>query len=385
MEDPQGPAPSPDGPPAPPSPPPPDERPRRRRRSRKKAVFAVLAIVAAGGVAATALTLRDGDSGGTTSSAGLPPNTTAVTRQTLNDSQSENGKLGFGDTTTVTSRLPGTITRVPDSGSTFSRGQKLYEVDDRPVLLMYGSRPMYRDLKPGVEGSDVRRLERNLSALGYDGFTVDDEYTSDTADAVKEWQDDQGLKETGTVELGRVVFAPGKIRVDSVEAGEGDPTAPGRKVLTYTGTDKAVTVDLETTDQRLAKKGAAVEVTLPDDSVVPGTIDKVSTVIEPGGQGEDPTTKVEVLIGLKGGKAEKAAQRYTMASVDVDFTSGTRRNVLTVPVSALLALQEGGFGVEVVKGTASSYVPVKTGLFASGRVEVSGPGIAEGTRVGVPK
>jgi multidrug efflux pump subunit AcrA (membrane-fusion protein) len=73
--------------------------------------------------------------------------------------------------------------------------------------------------------------------------------------------------------------------------------------------------------------------------------------------------------------------------VHVVFTSGIRENVLTVPVAALLALAEGGYGVEVVQGSTSTYVPVTTGLFADGRVEISGGGtaIAEGTRVGMPK
>src|SRR5262249_1535208 len=158
-----------------------------------------------------------------------PPNTTQVSRETLKDTETADGELGFGLATTATSRLPGTLTSLPESGGRVTRGQALYEVDDKPVGLMYGSKPADRALRPGVEGSDVRQFERNLKALGYDGFTEDDEYSEDTADAVREWQDDKGLEETGTVELGRVVFAPGAIRVDSLEAGEGDPTAPGRK------------------------------------------------------------------------------------------------------------------------------------------------------------
>ncbi|MWK34068.1 HlyD family efflux transporter periplasmic adaptor subunit [Actinomadura sp. J1-007] len=341
--------------------------------------------MAAAGVATAAALGVGGGSGGGKSASALPPKTTEVTRQTLKDGQTEDGELGFGPSTTATNRLPGTITHLPESGDRITRGKELFEVDGKPVSLMYGSRPAYRDLRSGMEGHDVLQLERNLRALGYDGFTVDDEYTADTADAVEEWQDDLGLAETGTVPLGQVVFAPGAVRVESLAAGEGDPTGPGRKVLTYTGTEKAVTVKLDAADQRLAKKGAEVSMELPDNSTVKGRVSKVSTVIEPGEQGEDPTTKVEVVIDLKGAKAQKTADDYALASVDVTFTAGTRKDVLTVPVTALLALREGGFGVEVVKGGTSSYVPVETGLFADGRVEVSGNGLTEGTLVGVPK
>ncbi|MBG6093851.1 efflux RND transporter periplasmic adaptor subunit [Actinomadura viridis] len=360
-------------------------RPPRRRRSRTRTLIGAAAIVAAGGVATAATLGLGGGPGNGAVASNLPPNTAKVTKETLKDTQEADGELGYGPVRTAVSRLPGTITTLPGSGSTITRGRALYEVDDRPVTLMYGSKPAYRTMREGTEGADVEQLEKNLSALGYDGFTVDGEYTSGTAAAVAEWQDDRGLEETGTVELGRVAFAPGAVRVDGLEAEEGDPVSPGRKVFTYTGTDKAVTVELETSDQRLAKKGARVDITLPGDRTVQGRIDEVSTVIDPGGQGEDPTTRIEVVVWLTDAKARKAAASLTQASVDVAFTAETRENVLTVPVTALLALQEGGFGVEVVKGGSTSYVAVETGLFAGGRVEVSGNGITEGTVVGVPK
>ncbi|GGQ07620.1 hypothetical protein BKA00_007400 [Actinomadura coerulea] len=357
---------------------------RPRRRPRLKIALAAAAVVAAGGAATVAALHADGDKGGGRS-ANLPPGTAKVTRQTLNDTQTEDGRLGYGPTLTATSQGRGTITWLPGSGDEITRGRRLFEVDGDPVVLMYGSKPSYRPLRIGTEGSDVKRFEKNLGALGYGGFTVDDEYTSDTAEAVLEWQDDIGVPETGTVEVGRVAFANGPVRIEAVSAGPGEPAAPGKKILGYTGTTQAVTVELDTDDQRLAKKGARVEVTLPEGRPVAAEIDEVTTVIEPGGQGEDPETKVEVTIWLDSAAARKAAARYALASADVRFTAGRRENVLTVPVSALVALREGGFGVEVVKGGAPSYVPVETGLFADGKVEVSGPGIAEGVLVGVPK
>lgn len=53
-------------------------------------------------------------------------------------------------------------------------------------------------------------------------------------------------------------------------------------------------------------------------------------------------------------------------------------------MTALLALAEGGYGVELVEGGETRIVPVKVGMFANGRVEVEGPALAEGVRVGVP-
>ncbi|MFB4319608.1 peptidoglycan-binding protein [Actinomadura sp. 21ATH] len=358
---------------------------RRRRRSRRRWALGTAALVAAGGVAVAATLGLGGGSDGNSAASTLPPNTTKVTKQTLKDTQDADGELGYGPSSSATSRQKGTVTALPESGATVSRGRAMYEVDNDPVTLMYGTQPAYRPMEIGTEGRDVKQLEENLSALGYTGFTVDDEFTYDTYEAVLEWQDDRGLKETGRVELGSVVFEPGAIRVDGLEIGKGEPISPGKKLYSYTGTDRAVTVELETSDQRLAKEGATVDVTLPGEETVQGKIDEVSTKIVPASQGQEASTTIEVVIWMTGDKARKAVEKLSSAAVDVSFTAETRADVLTVPVTALLALQEGGFGVEVVNGTTTSYVPVETGLFAGGRVEISGQGIAEGTVVGVPK
>ncbi|MGJ6968405.1 efflux RND transporter periplasmic adaptor subunit [Streptosporangium sp. G11] len=361
-------------------------RSRRRRglgRGKKIAGLVVAVVILGTAAAATSGMVGPGGTGTDRTAAVLPPATTPVKRQTLTDTRDADGELGYGPAATAVSRQPGTVTWLPDSGARVTRGKPLYKVDNEPVVLMYGSTPAYRDMRIGTEGPDVRRLERNLRELGYTGFTVDDEYTGTTASAVMRWQDDRGLEETGVVELGRVVFAGGKVRVDTLEAEAGQPIAPGQKVLTYTGTTKVVTVQLRAEDRRMAKKGAKVSVTMPDGRSVAGRVTEVATIIEPGeGPDADPETRLEALVSLG---RQKAATGLDQAAVDVTFTASRREDVLTVPVSALVALREGGFGVEVVEGTGSRYLTVRTGLFSGGRVEISGDGLAEGMTVGMPK
>jgi len=349
----------------------------------RRALTAVVVLAAGGAASAFLVNRGDTSQAADQTAAAVPVNTTKVAQQTLKDTESADGELGFGTTSAAVNRAAGTITGVPDSGQEFRRGHTVYSVDNKPTTLMYGALPAYRKLSDGSEGTDVLQLEQNLSAMGYTGFTVDDEYTDATAEAVEEWQEDLGLDETGVVELGSVLFAPGHIRVDSVEAQEGTPIGPNQNVLTYTGTTKAVTVQLDAADQRLAKPNAKVDVTLSDGATVPGRVEKVSTVIIPAeSPDKDPETKVEAIVAIDN---QKAVAAWSLASVDVTFTASERKNVLTVPVSALVALSEGGFGVEVSDGTASRYVPVKTGLFAGGKVEISGAGIKAGTEVGIPK
>ena len=116
--------------------------------------------------------------------------------------------------------------------------------------------PAYRGIGPGDRGTDVRQLEQNLAALGATGFTVDDRYTGTTADAVRRWQRRLGLAETGRVELGRVVFTPTEVRVDTVDAAEGQPVAPGQSILHVTGTAKVVTVTTDLSDRAVARRSS---------------------------------------------------------------------------------------------------------------------------------
>jgi multidrug efflux system membrane fusion protein len=343
-------------------------------------VIAGTVVVAAGTAAAAGF---GGGSGSDQTPSNLPPASAQVTRQTMQDTDEASGDLGYGATTVLPGRIAGVITTVPLAGDVITRGRPIYRVDNTPVVLMYGGLPAYRTLRSGSEGPDVRALEDNLNALGYTGITVDRRYTAATARAVKRWQKDQGLPQTGRVEQGRVVFAPGVIRVDSVTAGVNQSTGGGQEVLRYTQTTRHVTVRLDVSRQRLARKGVAVRVQLPDGTQVAGRVERVYTVIEPAASaGADPTTRIEATVSLS---KPQAAAAIEVAVVTVVFTADERENVLTVPIAALVALAAGGYGVEVIDGTTSRSVKVATGLFAGGRVEVRGDGLKEGMTVGIPQ
>ncbi|TQF07503.1 peptidoglycan-binding protein [Kitasatospora acidiphila] len=61
------------------------------------------------------------------------------------------------------------MTALPAAGTTVTRGQQLYRVNDQPVPLFYGGTPLFRPLdKPGLVGRDVQVVASNLQALGYD-------------------------------------------------------------------------------------------------------------------------------------------------------------------------------------------------------------------------
>lgn len=349
-------------------------------------IAGVVVVVVAGGIGTTAAVRQSGDDS-TRRSPSAPAATAPITRGDLVATETEDGTLGYADTQTLLGGASGVVTWLPAVGSTVRRGHTLYDLNQEPVTLMYGGVPIYRTLSDGVsDGDDVKELERNLHALGYGpGMTVDDEFTSETTDAVEAWQDDRGLPETGVIDGSQVIFADGAVRITDREADKGGRSAAGRPVLKVTSTDRQVKVNLDTANQQLARKGEKVTVELPDNSTVDGKITKVGTVAsksgDSGSSDDSSDSTIEVDISLA--HPEKAG-RLDQAPVSVEMRSESRENVLSVPVEALLARPNGGYAVQLAQGKSVRQVPVTTGLYASGRVEISGPGLAEGMRVGVP-
>lgn len=319
--------------------------------------------------------------------------TAAVSRTSLVDTEQEDGSLGYDDQWTLRSGVRGVLTALPDEGATVTRGHTLYRVDNKPVTLLYGTLPLYRMLGPGIDdGPDVKQLEQNLDALGYGSdLTVDDHFAPATTDAVKAWQADRGLEESGRVDATQVVFVGDAVRVGEHKASVGDQVKPGTPVAAMSSTTRVATVDLAADSASIAQVGDKVDIELPTGRTVKGTITevgKVATTPSPtsgssgsGGSSGEATIAVTIRVDNP-----KQTGDLDQAPVKVDFVKQRKRGVLAVPVTALVALAEGGYAVEVSDPTANTthLVKVTTGLFAGGRVEVSGAGLRRGQRVVVP-
>jgi putative peptidoglycan binding protein len=280
----------------------------------------------------------------------------------------------------------GTVTALPRAGTVIERGAALYRLDGDPIVLMYGSTPAYRALKSGIpDGGDVRELEQNLAALGFDPGTVDDSFTSTTATAVSDWQESVGLEQTGSVELGRVVFMPGARRIGEHKTSVGSVLSSGSEVLATSSTKRVVSVALDASLQDMAREGERVQVTLPDGAVVGGHISTVGRVArEEESSSSDPNAEPQLVIDLTIElRSKHGIGRVDEAPVGVGLAQETRRHVLAVPVTALVARRGGGYGLELAG--SHRIAPVRAGLFADGYVEVAGAAVREGTRVMVPR
>ena len=152
----------------------------------------------------------------------------------------------------------GVLTSIEVSqGQPVGSGTILYTVDLRPVTIVAGDVPAFRDLALGLRGPDVAQLRAHLHAEGHlRAARPSSAFDQATHAAVRRWQRAIGVDPDGVVRLGDVIFAPGlPVRVSLTEVRLGDRTGPEAPVIgareqvpTFTvtlGADQAAVVPTE--------------------------------------------------------------------------------------------------------------------------------------------
>lgn len=245
------------------------------------------------------------------------------------------GTIEYESALPVESTLSGTVLEIVEPGDTLSSGDVLLRVDEHVVVWLAGEIPAWRSLTVGDVGDDVEQLERALAELGFDDgtVTIDDEYTAATAAMVERWQESIGVEPTGDVDLGSVVCSGDRNRVAGVEAAVGDRVSPGA-LLSLGTDDRIATLAVDPADGVHLSIGDTVEAMLPDRTIVEATVNTVVeaadawTVTATVGEGELP-------------------ERDTIA-IEASWQRTVADDVLAIPSSALLRLDNGAYVVDVV-------------------------------------
>jgi hypothetical protein len=340
-------------------------------------------------------------------------NSATVEQRGLSAMVSEAGILTYraksdGSPYATINQARGTYTKLPAVGQVISQGRVLYRVNDRPVVLLHGSTPVYRTLSAGASGPDVAELNADLVALGYASRAqlspTSAFFGSATTTAVEKLQAAMGVTQNGTLTLGGAVFEPTAVRVTALSAQLGGRTQPGQTVMQATSTTRQVQVALDASQQTDVAVGDKVTITLPNNHTSPGVVSSVGKVAtcpsssgsggsssssaapgtdtcSSGSSGSSTTPTITVSVTPSD---PAATGTWDQAPVQVGITTGKVPTALVVPVTALLARSGGGYAVEVVGSRASNHlVPVSLGLFddAEGLVQITASGLAVGQKV----
>jgi peptidoglycan hydrolase-like protein with peptidoglycan-binding domain len=181
------------------------------------------------------------------------------------------------------------------------------------------------------------------------------------------------------------------------ESAKDDPggesgASAGEVVLSTTSIQQIVQLKVKPEQQQLAKLGESVTVQLPGGGDAPGRVTEVGTVASESSSsgdeakgspsGESSESTIPVTIAL-----DHHVAHLDEAPVSVELVKSVRRNMLTVPATALIATAGGGYAIEVLASSPEGgrdrrvTVPVTPGMFAGGYVQVEGAGVHEGMTV----
>ncbi|MGI9658049.1 MAG: peptidoglycan-binding protein [Gaiellaceae bacterium] len=365
-------------------------RSRTRRRPRRLA-WPLIALLLIGALAAAVVWLLSerSNSPSTSVSESVPVETATVElmRRDLVETERLDGTLEFTTSSTLTSSVAGTLTAVVAEESLLERGTELFRVDNRPVIAMIGSTPAYRTLERGIAaGPDIFQLEFNLVELGFDPdgeLLLDEKFNKKTEAAVKRWQESLGVKDDGIVSLGDVIFLTGENRVSRQLVDLGTSVQPGAPVVELSDVEQVITVALEANRQELVAEQDRVVIELPDEQQIAGVVTEIGRTAT--AQVLSDGTRTDAVVPITVTPTEPVPGDLVNAPVDVLVTKRALEGTLAAPVTALVALRDGGYAVEIVDGEQTRLVGVEPGVFADGFVEISGADVREGMRVVVPK
>ena len=174
-----------------------------RRITMLAAVLAAVAAAAAIAWVAGSRIESPADAAARTAAPAPSPILVPVEKRVLGSSVVTRGTARFGVPEPVSiapstlKPAAGLIATLPLRGVQVLEGGALLTASGRPVFVLRGDLPAYRDLVLGLRGDDVRQLKRALTRLGFDPGPVDDYYGQQTAAAVARWYRAKGWEPFG--------------------------------------------------------------------------------------------------------------------------------------------------------------------------------------------
>lgn len=298
----------------------------------------------------------------------------------------------------ATNPAHGAITHIAPAGTAVTTGTVLFWQNGFPVVAIEGDASTTPSLARALnakssDGVDVKLLETFLSTAGFDPgkvLTIDDHWDLATSAAVVQWLGSLGIPAdpaSVTVPVGSFIVVPGGLFTGTPNVAEGAIPTGDTVVTSLTTAAREITTTAPVGGTTFVV-GATIDVMFPDGTVSPGTVVKVGNVATNASNTPGATPSVPITIDVAGVPATVDA--FVQIPVTLQVVAQEEKQAFVVPVSALVALAEGGFAVEVVTGqnadgtNATKLVGVKPGMYADGFVSITGTGVTAGSKVVVP-
>jgi hypothetical protein len=295
----------------------------RRQVAAILVLVAVTAIAAAGWIAGSRVRSAD-----TAAAEAAPPDPSLITapveRRVLSSQVIERGDVVPGQSASVfgpSSEDATTVTGVFVAvGDELADGNPVLEVAGRPVVVFEGAIPAYRDMRPGMIGTDIDQLQAALGRVGCDTSADDGEYGEATKECVGRLYDALGYATVPTSDTEATELADARDTVAEAEDGLGtaeaalDDAMVGPKESEIV--DAEIAVDVATRD--VADTAAAgVQARAEAAAAIDAAVLKLNA--ELADRASTPAERAEMVAALE--QAVREADKTDREAADADVAA----------------------------------------------------------------
>ncbi len=280
-----------------------------------------------------------------------------------------------------------------------ANGARILEVSDRPVFVLEGIFPLWRDIKTGDRGRDVKELQVALTNAGFPTGTTNGLFDYNTQVAVQRWYRTAGYEPTVAAqadplqpagiaiprsELEFVAQLPARVLTVATKVGDlvapasggaapasGDPAsapaiaAASTTLVTLAAGGPRIAFVIADTDRALVHAGSTATI-LNEQSNATVTA-TVTAVASTGVKAPDGTTTYPVTLA-----PNKPIPADFVGNVRVTVVgAATTGKVLSVPIAAVQSARDGSTFVAKATNSTPVTVAVVVGVSADGAVEVT--------------
>ena len=261
------------------------------------------------------------------------------------------------------------------AGATPTTLQRLLSISGAPVYAFVSPTPLYATLSTslasGAQRSNVAALQRALKAHGYYSGTLNGDFGASTETALKDWQADQGLSQTGQVTTSQFVWVPKGAVLESWSVALGGRVSSGTALATvYYPRDLVAQALVTQADVSSLKVGQKAALTIDGDTTDPFTATITSIGSQPASSSSSggSTSTVDYTVDLAPHGLPSLAKSGMTGSLTVTIAS--RSNVLLVPTSAVSGSSSSTF-VRVMINGVPTYRQVTTGMATSSLTQIT--------------
>ncbi|MCP5028518.1 MAG: hypothetical protein GY929_19755 [Actinomycetia bacterium] len=248
---------------------------------------------------------------------------------------------------------------------TVATGDVLLYLDGRPSLAVAEAPPYWRVLdRRATDGPDIEQLETFLVAAGFDPGDVDEDFTSNTEDALEDWQAENGFTPDGLFRPTDLLPAAWPARVGTVVVEVGGFVGPAQPLFTFVEDEVGALVSIAPADRTRLTEGLPAVVEIPATGAEgQGVVARLGEAAQVDQSGAE-RYQGEIDIGRDLVAADGTAVRVEVILAEVG-------DALVVPVASVSLDGSGGEEVRILAedGTITR-VPVTTGLTEGALVEI---------------